>query len=88
VTEDEITDVSISGGQQAQASTTNSCWKRPKDENERWRKDLKAGRYRREEADDELYQDAVRHLLRNGRASTSTLQRRLRIGYGRAAPFD
>jgi len=35
--------------------------------------------------DDDLYQDAVRVVLEAGRASTSTLQRRLRIGYGRAA---
>ena len=38
-----------------------------------------------EEVDDELYQDAVRVVCEMGRASTSTLQRRLRIGYGRAA---
>jgi S-DNA-T family DNA segregation ATPase FtsK/SpoIIIE len=38
-----------------------------------------------EVADDELYQDAVRLVLEFGRASTSLLQRRLRIGYGRAA---
>ncbi|HXQ97878.1 MAG TPA: DNA translocase FtsK [Candidatus Limnocylindrales bacterium] len=35
--------------------------------------------------DDELYQEAVRVVCEMGRASTSTLQRRLRIGYGRAA---
>src|SRR5271157_90597 len=35
--------------------------------------------------DDALYQDAVRVCCEMGRASTSTLQRRLRIGYGRAA---
>jgi len=34
---------------------------------------------------DELYQDAVRLVLEYGKASTSLLQRRLRIGYGRAA---
>jgi S-DNA-T family DNA segregation ATPase FtsK/SpoIIIE len=38
-----------------------------------------------QEADDELYQEAVRVVCEMGRASTSTLQRRLRIGYGRAA---
>ena len=38
-----------------------------------------------EEVDDDLYQDAVRVVCDAGRASTSTLQRRLRIGYGRAA---
>jgi len=38
-----------------------------------------------DDVDDDLYQDAVRVVLEAGRASTSTLQRRLRIGYGRAA---
>jgi S-DNA-T family DNA segregation ATPase FtsK/SpoIIIE len=37
-----------------------------------------------EEAD-ALYEDAVRLVLEFGKASTSLLQRRLRIGYGRAA---
>lgn len=35
--------------------------------------------------DDPIYQDAVRVVLEMGKASTSILQRRLRIGYGRAA---
>jgi S-DNA-T family DNA segregation ATPase FtsK/SpoIIIE len=35
--------------------------------------------------DDPMYQDAVRVVLEAGKASTSTLQRRLRLGYGRAA---
>ncbi len=34
---------------------------------------------------DELYHDAVRLVIEFGKASTSLLQRRLRIGYGRAA---
>jgi S-DNA-T family DNA segregation ATPase FtsK/SpoIIIE len=34
---------------------------------------------------DELFMDAVRIVLEYGKASTSLLQRRLRIGYGRAA---
>ncbi len=38
-----------------------------------------------DDAHDELYQDAVRIVLEYGKASTSLLQRRLRIGYGRAA---
>ena len=38
-----------------------------------------------EDVDVALYQDAVRICCEMGRASTSTLQRRLRIGYGRAA---
>ena len=35
--------------------------------------------------EDPMYQDAVRVVLEQGKASTSTLQRRLRLGYGRAA---
>ncbi len=35
--------------------------------------------------DDPMYEDAVRLVLEQGKASTSTLQRRLRLGYGRAA---
>ena len=35
--------------------------------------------------EDPLYEDAVRVVLEMGKASTSTLQRRLRLGYGRAA---
>ena len=38
-----------------------------------------------EAVDDALFQEAVRVVCEAGRASTSTLQRRLRIGYGRAA---
>jgi S-DNA-T family DNA segregation ATPase FtsK/SpoIIIE len=38
-----------------------------------------------EGGDDAAYQDAVRVVLEMGKASTSTLQRRLRLGYGRAA---
>ena len=34
---------------------------------------------------DELFEDAVRLVLEFGKASTSLLQRRMRIGYGRAA---
>jgi S-DNA-T family DNA segregation ATPase FtsK/SpoIIIE len=35
--------------------------------------------------EDPVYQDAVRVVCEMGKASTSTLQRRLRLGYGRAA---
>ena len=34
---------------------------------------------------DPMYNDAVRLVIEFGKASTSLLQRRLRIGYGRAA---
>ena len=65
-------------------STTRNLLKPPKDENA-----MGGGGATLEKAakevDDELYQDAVRVVCEMGRASTSTLQRRLRIGYGRAA---
>ena len=32
-----------------------------------------------------MYEEAVRIVVEMGKASTSTLQRRLRLGYGRAA---
>jgi len=38
-----------------------------------------------EDGNDPLFNDAVRLVLEFGKASTSLLQRRLRIGYGRAA---
>ncbi len=38
-----------------------------------------------DEADSEIYKDAVRVVIEGGKASTSLLQRRLRIGYGKAA---
>lgn len=37
------------------------------------------------EADDDMWRDAVSVVVDSGKASTSLLQRRLRIGYGRAA---
>lgn len=45
--------------------------------------DLEAEEYDGEQ--DPMYEDAVRVVLEMGKASTSTLQRRLRLGYGRAA---
>ncbi|HSX08011.1 MAG TPA: DNA translocase FtsK 4TM domain-containing protein [Candidatus Saccharimonadales bacterium] len=41
--------------------------------------------YGANEADDDMWKDAVRVVVEGGKASTSLLQRRLRIGYGRAA---
>ena len=38
-----------------------------------------------QDADDDMFRDAVRVVIENRKASTSLLQRRLRIGYGRAA---
>ncbi|HUA13197.1 MAG TPA: DNA translocase FtsK 4TM domain-containing protein [Candidatus Sulfotelmatobacter sp.] len=41
--------------------------------------------YGANDADDDMFKDAVRVVIDNRKASTSLLQRRLRIGYGRAA---
>ncbi|HEY5152581.1 MAG TPA: DNA translocase FtsK 4TM domain-containing protein [Candidatus Saccharimonadales bacterium] len=41
--------------------------------------------YGGQDADDDMFRDAVRVVIENRKASTSLLQRRLRIGYGRAA---
>jgi S-DNA-T family DNA segregation ATPase FtsK/SpoIIIE len=97
VTEDEISAVCEFWREQAQAKYNETLLEPPKDEEEQ--KPGRAGRsggaertYESDEGggggddvDDDLYQDAVRICLEMGRASTSTLQRRLRIGYGRAA---
>jgi DNA segregation ATPase FtsK/SpoIIIE, S-DNA-T family len=95
VTEDEITDVCEFWREQAQAKYNEALLEAPKEEGEQVVVAGKTGASRREESggeaagsadgEDELYQDAVRICCDMGRASTSTLQRRLRIGYGRAA---
>jgi S-DNA-T family DNA segregation ATPase FtsK/SpoIIIE len=41
--------------------------------------------YGANDADDDMWKDAVRVVIEGKKASTSLLQRRLRIGYGRAA---
>jgi S-DNA-T family DNA segregation ATPase FtsK/SpoIIIE len=55
----------------------------PKDEN--GRADGGAGGEDGEDDHDEMFEDAVRLVLEFGKASTSLIQRRLRVGYGRAA---
>jgi DNA segregation ATPase FtsK/SpoIIIE, S-DNA-T family len=98
VSEDEITAVCEFWREQAQAKYNEALLEAPKEDAEKEAAKGKAGsgsaaRHDQsigesggdEEADDELYQDAVRICCEMGRASTSTLQRRLRIGYGRAA---
>jgi S-DNA-T family DNA segregation ATPase FtsK/SpoIIIE len=47
--------------------------------------DAEEGAEEFEGTEDPMYQEAVRVVLEMGKASTSTLQRRLRLGYGRAA---
>ena len=85
VSEDEITDVCDFWRKQAQAKYNEQLLEAPKDENGKVEEGFEGREGSGEEADDELYQDAVRICCEMGRASTSTLQRRLRIGYGRAA---
>jgi S-DNA-T family DNA segregation ATPase FtsK/SpoIIIE len=85
VTEDEITAVCDFWRKQAQAKYNEHLLEAPKEENEKVEGEAQAAGESAEEVDDDLYQDAVRVVCDAGRASTSTLQRRLRIGYGRAA---
>jgi DNA segregation ATPase FtsK/SpoIIIE, S-DNA-T family len=85
VSEDEITAVCDFWREQAQAKYNEELLAAPKDENAEAGDDTVGEGDAAEEVDDDLYQDAVRVVCEMGRASTSTLQRRLRIGYGRAA---
>ena len=81
VTEKEIADVVAFWKNQGEAQYVQGFLESPRDEKGR---DLDA---EPEDGDgnDELFEDAVRLVLEFGKASTSLLQRRLRIGYGRAA---
>jgi DNA segregation ATPase FtsK/SpoIIIE, S-DNA-T family len=81
VTEKEIAAVVEFWKNQGQAEYVQGFLESPRDEKGR---DLDA---EPEDGDgnDELFEDAVRLVLEFGKASTSLLQRRLRIGYGRAA---
>jgi S-DNA-T family DNA segregation ATPase FtsK/SpoIIIE len=85
VTEDEIVSVCDFWREQAQAKYNEQLLEAPKDENGKVEGAAGEEVGEDEEVDDALYQDAVRVVCEAGRASTSTLQRRLRIGYGRAA---
>lgn len=79
VTENEITQVVDFWRKQAEPDYDPSFLVAPRDEDE-----AEAGEPE-EEYDDPLYAEAVRVVCSVGKASTSILQRRLRIGYGRAA---
>jgi DNA segregation ATPase FtsK/SpoIIIE, S-DNA-T family len=89
VTEDEIVAVCDFWRQQAQAKYNEQLLEAPKDDS--GKPESGAGAHAdaevegADDVDDALYQDAIRVVCDAGRASTSTLQRRLRIGYGRAA---
>ncbi len=83
VTEDEVVAVCDFWRQQAKAIYNEELLKPPKEVSTAASEG--GGEVDGEEVDDELYQEAVRVVCEMGRASTSTLQRRLRVGYGRAA---
>ncbi len=80
VTEKEITDVVEFWKAQGEAEYVEGFLEGPKDE-----KGKEPGDGSAEGDSDELFDDAVRLVFEFGKASTSLLQRRLRIGYGRAA---
>ena len=79
VTEDEIRAVVSHWAAQAAPEYQEGFLKPP--EGDRKKSDASAD----DGARDPLYDDAVRVVMEMGKASTSTLQRRLRLGYGRAA---
>jgi S-DNA-T family DNA segregation ATPase FtsK/SpoIIIE len=85
VSEDEITAVCDFWREQAQAKYQEELLEAPKDENGKTEGSAEDDADSGGDVDDDLYQDAIRVVCDAGRASTSTLQRRLRIGYGRAA---
>jgi len=84
VDEKEVAAVCDFWRDQAKAIYNTDMLKPPRDENS-LAGDGAEGEGVVDEVDDELYQDAIRVVCEMGRASTSTLQRRLRVGYGRAA---
>src|SRR2546429_7567942 len=82
VTEKEIAAVVEFWKSQASAEYEQKFLEPPKEEREAG----EAGADETGEGDnDPLFNDAVRLVVEFGKASTSLLQRRLRIGYGRAA---
>jgi DNA segregation ATPase FtsK/SpoIIIE, S-DNA-T family len=82
VTEKEISAVTAFWKAQGEAEYVHGFLEGPKDDNGTG-KDGDGGVDG--DNNDELYDDAVRLVFEFGKASTSLLQRRLRIGYGRAA---
>src|SRR5947209_1451694 len=84
VTEKEIEAVVEFWKAQGQAQYESKFLEAPKDEKGAKDDDFAAGESENPE-DDPMMADAVKLVLEFGKASTSLLQRRLRIGYGRAA---
>ena len=87
VTEKEIAAVVEFWKAQAQAEYMQHFLEAPKDEREAAAGGGVSGAAGEggEAEDDPMYGDAVKLVVEFGKASTSLLQRRLRIGYGRAA---
>ncbi len=85
ITEEEITSVCDFWRAQAKAKYNEQLLEAPKEEGDEEAAEEGTAEAAGDDVDDDLYQDAVRVVCEMGRASTSTLQRRLRIGYGRAA---
>jgi S-DNA-T family DNA segregation ATPase FtsK/SpoIIIE len=85
VTEKEIAAVVEFWRAQGQAQYQEKFLETPKDDRANGEAAAAAGEEEGEDGYDELFEDAVRLVLEFGKASTSLLQRRLRIGYGRAA---
>ncbi len=82
VTEKEIAAVTDFWKKQGQAEYVQGFLEAPKDGSG---SEAGLGDEEGDDASDDLFEDAVRLVLEFGKASTSLLQRRLRIGYGRAA---
>jgi S-DNA-T family DNA segregation ATPase FtsK/SpoIIIE len=80
VTEKEISAVTEFWRAQGEAEYVQGFLEGPKDE-----KEVEGTGAVNGDENDELFDDAVRLVFEFGKASTSLLQRRLRIGYGRAA---
>jgi DNA segregation ATPase FtsK/SpoIIIE, S-DNA-T family len=82
VTEKEISEVVKFWKAQGEAEYAHGFLEGPKEDTG---KDNDGGGAEGEDNNDPMYDDAVRLVFEFGKASTSLLQRRLRIGYGRAA---
>jgi S-DNA-T family DNA segregation ATPase FtsK/SpoIIIE len=80
VTESEISDVCEFWKEQAKPDYDHAFLIAPPSDDE---EDVDGEEF--DGTEDPMYQDAVRVVLQMGKASTSILQRRLRLGYGRAA---
>ncbi len=81
VTETEIAAVTAFWKAQGEADYVEGFLEGPKDD----KSDDGSGSSNQGEEADPMFDDAVRLVFEFGKASTSLLQRRLRIGYGRAA---